>query len=391
MKPIIILFLFCLILVSCKQTGNNNAVDTTTSFTKISEVKSFYKQFRGTIGTQPITLNLIKTTSAVDTNTTSFSGYFYYDNQEKPLPVYGITDEKGYLNLDVWSRDGSESFFKGKQNADGIFAGTWSDTVSVKRQSLPFSLHEVYDNHTIRFNYIGFADSSILFKGTKDSPKAMFVESVLTPVALTDKTLTGFLNKSFLTAEVPSYNLLDTTAVKNIPKITYPDAAAKFKAESAAYFKDYFETMKEEKQGADYNLNYNYASLINVFYNTDNLLSIGESVETYTGGAHGMAVTNLNSYDLKTQKKLSLDDIFKPGYQPTVIALLEKAIRLQQNIKDNEPLNSVLFIDKMEVTDNFCVTRKGILFLYNSDEIASHAQGEFQLFIPFTDLKAVLK
>ena len=368
-----------------------NSAPPTQTFTTIAGQKTFYKQFKGTIGTQPITLNLTKSNSADEGTANTFSGFVYYESDQKPMRIYGISEESGNINLDVWSHEGNESFFNGKQNADGIFAGTWADTVSMPHKSLPFSLRETYDNHAIAFDYANFIDSSVLFKGREDSPKALFMSGILTPVGTEDKTIAAFLNKCFLTTVDPNFNLSDTTPMDKRPKISYPNATAMNKAQCAAYFKDYLQTMKDEKPGADYNLNYNNSSIVNVIYNADNLLSIAESSYTFTGGAHGMDVTTLSSYQLQNRKKLTLDDIFKPDYQPVVVKLLETAVRKQLNIKPNESLNSALFVDKMEITDNFAVTQKGILFLYNADEIASHAQGEFSIFIPFADLKGVLK
>lgn len=51
---------------------------------------------------------------------------------------------------------------------------------------------------------------------------------------------------------------------------------------------------------------------------------------------------------------------------------------------------SVLFDNTIQTTTNFCVTQKGILFLYNPYEIAAYAYGEIELFIPFEEVKNVL-
>ncbi len=341
------------------------------------------------LGTQPVTLNLCKNTGVGDGRETRFTGYFYYDSEENPMQVYGGTDEKNFINLDIWSRDGSAFFFNGKQTDGGIFSGTWQDTVSVPHKILPFNLKEVYNDASLRFSFTELADSLILFKNTKDSPRAEFSGNILVPTTSTDKNIAAFLNKAFLTPDVEVGNSSEEKL--KFKKITYTDGATMFKMQRDSFFKDYSETMKDEKPDDDYNRNYAQTTENAVVYNADNLLSIATMSYETTGGAHGMSIITLSSYDLKSLKKLSLDDVFKPGYKPTVNAILEKAVRKQENIKPDELLSSVLFTDKMEVTDNFCVTRKGILFLYNSDEIASHAQGEFDFFIPFTDLKSVLK
>ncbi len=390
-----ILFLFsCFFLFSCQQTGSNVANNTGVAipkFTTIVGEKSFYKQFKGTLGTQSITLNLIKKPSNYATSGTGLSGYFYYNNEEKPIPVSGSIDDKGIISLDTWLGDGNNSFFNGKQSVDGIFLGTWADTVSMPHKSLAFSLCESYDNRAVPFDYFYYTDSLNLFKNVKDSPKASFVAGILIPSPAADKTIADFLNKIFLTTADPNYSLEDTTPMNKRPQINYPDAATMFKTQRDVYFKDYLETNKNTKPGEDFQSNFSNESSVSVLYNSGDLLSIGETIYTYMGGAHGMINTTLSSYQLQNKKKLGLDDLFKPGYQPVVSKLLEAGVRKQFNIKPTDPLSGTLFVDKLEVTDNFAVTNKGILFLYNSDEIASHAQGEISVFIPFSDLKRVLK
>jgi hypothetical protein len=59
-------------------------------------------------------------------------------------------------------------------------------------------------------------------------------------------------------------------------------------------------------------------------------------------------------------------------------------------MKRNEPLSNALFENSIEPTNNFCITKKGILFLYNPYEIAAYAMGEIELFIPFEELKTVV-
>ena len=57
---------------------------------------------------------------------------------------------------------------------------------------------------------------------------------------------------------------------------------------------------------------------------------------------------------------------------------------------DIKPLSNKLFENSVESTSNFCITPKGILFLYNPYEIAAYAYGEIELFIPFSEIKSVV-
>ena len=86
-----------------------------------------------------------------------------------------------------------------------------------------------------------------------------------------------------------------------------------------------------------------------------------------------------------------MDDVFKPDYQKTVSTALEKALRKKYSLNPKEDLRQFLFDEKIEATNNFAVTRKGILFNYPPYEIAAYAMGEIQLYVSFDELKAVLK
>ena len=94
------------------------------------------------------------------------------------------------------------------------------------------------------------------------------------------------------------------------------------------------------------------------------------------------------SFDLKKQKKISLEDLFKPGYEKKLTAALNAAARKKYNVKK---LSEALFVEEIELNGNFFVTGKGICFNYVPYEIASYAQGEQKIFVPFTALKAIMK
>ena len=137
-------------------------------------------------------------------------------------------------------------------------------------------------------------------------------------------------------------------------------------------------------------LNYAQQSTMSVIFNEKGLLSVGYGNYNYTGGAHGNHSTGLSTYDLAQKKVLTLNDIFLPKYEKTISKALANAARRQFNMKPNEPLTNNLFDNVIEPTNNFCITPKGIIFLYNPYEIAAYAYGEIELFIPFSEIKSVV-
>lgn len=70
--------------------------------------------------------------------------------------------------------------------------------------------------------------------------------------------------------------------------------------------------------------------------------------------------------------------------------LLEKNLRKLYNIKPQEKISSVLFDDFLKANHNFYFNSNGLAFLYNPYEVASYAQGQIVVLIPFAELRPYL-
>ena len=93
--------------------------------------------------------------------------------------------------------------------------------------------------------------------------------------------------------------------------------------------------------------------------------------------------------DVKNKKQLVLSDIVKIDSN-TLLKILEKGLRKNYNIKSNEQLSTVLFDNFLKPNNNFYFNSNGIAFMYNPYEVASYAQGQIVVFIPFADIKSYL-
>ncbi|AYL96507.1 DUF3298 and DUF4163 domain-containing protein [Mucilaginibacter celer] len=114
---------------------------------------------------------------------------------------------------------------------------------------------------------------------------------------------------------------------------------------------------------------------------------------TYTGGAHGGSFTAFINWDTKAGKNLTLNDIFTPGYQDKLKAIAEKIFRRDEKLSDRASLKDNYFFkdDKFALNTNFSVTPLGIKFLYNQYEIKPYAAGITELFIPYAQIKSLLR
>lgn len=59
-------------------------------------------------------------------------------------------------------------------------------------------------------------------------------------------------------------------------------------------------------------------------------------------------------------------------------------------MSESEGIKSRYFADRIMPNGNFILTHKGITFNYTPYEIASYAEGEVLLFVPYSSIKELL-
>lgn len=392
------LLLVLLTMMSACDNSSKNTSSTTPSVSDPSAAKKgFYKHLKGTVGDYAVTMDLIKNVVNSDRESVEswagFTGYYYYDKYQEPIMLYGSVDSTGAIVLEEWAAEGKSAQFRGNLTPEGAFIGTWQDTGKTK--TLNVVLKEAYTDGAMALENIEFSDSFRLFEKLKNSPVATFGMDLLLPAANTEGSVSAFLRNQIFSnmryerggEEVPEKPL----PKKDYTQVTLNDLQ---KAQRDSFFTYYRETMKDEKPDSSreyFSESYARTSEMQVLFNEKDLLSVGYSGYAFDGGAHGSYGTVLASYDLVTKKQMTLDDVFKSNYKKTLSAALEKALRKKYNLNPKESLNQFLFDNSIAPNDNFAVSRKGILFNYTPYEIAAYAAGEIQLFIPFDEVKSVLK
>jgi len=121
------------------------------------------------------------------------------------------------------------------------------------------------------------------------------------------------------------------------------------------------------------------------------LLSLRILDYDYSGGAHGNFGSTVRSFDLRTGRALTFDDIFRPGACTRLLPLLERGVRRTLGIGDNERLDTQLLDNAMRLTTNVCLTPGGVLFMYVPYEIAAYALGQIPVFVPLAELRPLLR
>ncbi len=364
-----------LIAAACQpQTSSNNGDSSQVSETAVdvhgvsNMPTRFYKQFKGTIAGQPVTMQLIRS-SAND-----ISGYYVYDKIGEPIKLYSKQDTTGYLVLIEENYSGeSENELKGKLES-GAYAGNWTSGT----KTYPFSLKE--DNTgIIEFKLVVMSDTTKLRPNDPKSPSSSSEVSVLWPIGgapeetlqMIRDTITKSEKKRFTDAEAYARTLLNSF--------------------NDAYMGDLKDVDTTETGMPSAALQWWSQNNMDVVWNRYPYLVLENSYYEFTGGAHGNGGSMYTFFDLAKNKSIKPGDVFKPGYESVVGKALEKAFRKKYGVGDNEELDKGLLFDKtIKPNDNFYMTDKYVVFSYTPYEIAAYAAGQITLAIPVEEIKSVL-
>ncbi|WP_448700018.1 DUF3298 domain-containing protein [Mucilaginibacter sp. AW1-3] len=159
----------------------------------------------------------------------------------------------------------------------------------------------------------------------------------------------------------------------------------------AKHFITEYESFKKAKKKTL--LSFNLALYANVVRQDSSLVTIETGGSTFSGNAHPIQLTLFTNWNTATQKQIALSDIFVDGYLPKLTKIAEAIFRKNENLKDTSSLARDYFFkgNIFSLNHNFLIMPWGIRFLYNQYEIKPYAAGVTDLFIPYTQIKTLLK
>ena len=121
----------------------------------------------------------------------------------------------------------------------------------------------------------------------------------------------------------------------------------------------------------------------------NNLVTFSHSHYIYSGGAHGLYWTNYVNIDIEQKKVIDLDDIIAKDKKEAVKELLWQAY--QGHSPDNEgKVDSFMPKDEFYLAEDFLFTDEGVKFVYPPYALASFAEGEVSLVIPWEEANPLL-
>jgi hypothetical protein len=125
-----------------------------------------------------------------------------------------------------------------------------------------------------------------------------------------------------------------------------------------------------------------------VLCNNDSLVTFELTGHSYQGGAHGGTTIYAASFETRTGRRLTLDDIVTN--KQAFAALVEKKVKeaRPEVFKDGFKFDDIF---KFKLPRNYGLTKNGIYLHYEDYEIFPYAYGQAILNIPFNQLGGLLK
>lgn len=143
---------------------------------------------------------------------------------------------------------------------------------------------------------------------------------------------------------------------------------------------------KEDVEGL-----YDYERVMSVIFQDRGLLCVSVRGYEYSGGAHGNHHETFAVFSLVSGEKLSLQQVFKPGYIPVMEAEGRKLLLAEAKAAEDASLEEAgLFENQLKLNNNWFIHQGGLGFLYVPYEIASYARGDVEFVIPWQKLQNLI-
>jgi hypothetical protein len=117
------------------------------------------------------------------------------------------------------------------------------------------------------------------------------------------------------------------------------------------------------------------------------LMVIRMDSDSYGGGAHDVSEVHALNLDLHGARALQLNDLLEHPNTETLALRITHALRQQRHIPADQPLTQAGFnTDHLPVPATVMIMPEGLLFTYQSYDIAAYSEGQPQVLVPFAEL-----
>lgn len=377
MKIFLYTFGLSALIAGCHSTEKKTSTNDTAAHEAVSRriavqehlPNSFYKRFQGIIGERNVVLNL----SRIGNN---FTGTYDYNGTQVNLITDTIINQDSIILTESGLGDRYSDDTPAGPKLQLKWTGTFLSGLRVQgKDKSSIRLEETYPEGSYTFNIASYQDSIKALPKLKDSPQAVINYEYLMPAGKNPEVL--WLDKQL-------------KKIMEIPNAPSWDAG--IKADAKSYLSGYrteITSMKDEEDRLGATANYSRSQYLYMQYNGGGFAIVKHLFDSYSGGAHNNYATTLYCFDVKNQKHLALTDVVNID-SVSLQKLVEKNFRIQYKVKPGEALTTQLFDDHLAANKNFFFDTNGIAFLYNPYEVASFAQGQIVVSVPYKDLKKYL-
>ena len=177
---------------------------------------------------------------------------------------------------------------------------------------------------------------------------------------------------------------LDSTTVANSP-----DARSNLDKAASLFAQDYEAVRKEMGRLSGC---WQLETKADTVHSSAKALTVKVETYAYTGGAHPNSSLSFYTFDRKTGRVLTLNDMVEDT--TALLSLLEQTFRQQQKIGPKASLEEEGYFlrdGQFFLPANVGTTSNGLLFYYNPYEIAAYAVGPVEVMIPYEKLNGILR
>jgi hypothetical protein len=133
---------------------------------------------------------------------------------------------------------------------------------------------------------------------------------------------------------------------------------------------------------------------LNVEYQSARVVSLSLLNRGFYGGAHGNDGLAYANFRPSTGDRILLTEILEPGFKAPLNAVGERRFRELKGLGSQASLKEADYWfpnGQFQLNQNFSIRAGGLVFHFNSDEIAPHGLGPTDLLLPYAEIRQLLR
>ena len=295
--------------------------------------------------------------------------YGYCTINDEFIPFTGLLTKNNFVLRRRWSED---IIFNGT-----LYDAYISGQLYTAKSTDNITFYKKPQHYVLPLHQYSMLEKTKLLENKKDSPSGKLSITLILP----DKKY-KYYNQ--ITSDIFEL-ILQTEPMKDLTVDGLFEVVKKT-------FKESY--IKQNKSRYENNHNYKKAcnwikqKTVDVIYNDENILCMSINNYAFTGGNHGITISNFINIDIETGKKIKYNDIFCKEKESSISKLIQQEIRKKYRIEDSQPLSQQgFFYDTIKPATNIYFTALGVGFVYNVYQIAPYSYGTIEVFLPIACIR----